>query len=77
MLMKPPALVLTNRIDGEPTAWKCPAYSEPFDLSRYKGTSEEKVAQMKAAYSKHFNDRHSHEYASQASARIVREVTEK
>jgi len=74
--MKPPNLVLTNKIGDEPSAWKCPACSEPFQLSDYQGTGQEKLDQMLAAYAKHFKDSHSREDASQAAARIVREATE-
>jgi hypothetical protein len=62
-----PPLKLTNKINGEPTAWKCPACHEPFDLAPFKGTTAEKRVQMEAAYAKHFKDTHSHEDASQAA----------
>jgi Zn ribbon nucleic-acid-binding protein len=74
--MNAPALKVSSYVGGEPTAWKCPACSEPFHLAPYEGTETEKVDQMKAAYAKHFKDRHSREDFSQAAARIVREATE-
>jgi hypothetical protein len=72
--MKPPNLVVTNKI-GEQSTWKCPACSEPFDLSGYHGTTKEKYDAMFVAYRKHFTNRHSHEDASQAAARITRQIT--
>jgi hypothetical protein len=74
--MKTPPLKLIHEIGGSKT-WKCAACYEPFDLRPYTGTPEERFAQMTAAYEKHFKDRHSHEDASQAAARIVREATER
>lgn len=73
--MRIPPLVLTNKIGGEPVAWKCADCSEPFHLAPHNGTTEEKVALMQAAYAKHFKDRHSKEDTSQSAARIVREAT--
>jgi len=68
-MLKPPNLVPTDTSSGLPTAWKCPACSEPFDLSRYHGTTQEKRGAMIVAYYKHFKDRHSYEDASQTAVR--------
>ena len=47
--MKPPNLALTKKIGGVPTAWKCPACSEPFELSQYHGTKAEEFAALLGA----------------------------
>lgn len=72
--MKPPRAIFVSK---KPFAIKCPACSLRFDIGDYRtGTMDEKVGQMDRDYEKHFNEKHSHEDASQAAARIVREATE-
>jgi hypothetical protein len=62
-------------VQKSPAIFKCPACPATFSIASYGGTSEEKLAQIDEAYTKHFNDVHRHEDASQAAVRIVREAT--
>jgi len=52
---------VTETIAGKPSAWKCPACAEPFDLLRYRGNEKEKFVAMYAAYNKHFRYRHQYD----------------
>jgi len=56
--MTTPDLVFTDMIGGEPTAWKCSACNEPFDLSAYPGTTEQKMVQMLIDYTRHCRSSH-------------------
>ena len=74
--MKPPnPVTIGETVNGEPSAWKCPACSQTFDLSNYHGTLIEKREAMFAAYHKHFQGDHRYDDAGQAAVRIVRETT--